>query len=71
MITLIYTIEPEEKANELEWLREQKIFPAIEEAYDWVKNKPILKVGMIVSPEAALSVKLRHKTQFQQEYRQR
>ncbi len=71
MITLIYTIDPDKRAEEMDWLNDQKVFPAIEEAWDWRANKPILKVGVIVSPETALSVKLRHKLEVQQEYRQR
>lgn len=71
MKTLIYVIKPEDKEAELEWLHDQKIYPAIEEAWDWTKNLPILKVGMIVSPETASLVVLRHNTQFQQDYKQR
>lgn len=71
MITLIYTIAPEDKESELEWLNEQKIFPSIQESYDWAQDKQILMIGMIVNPESALLIKLRHKLQFQQEYRQR
>jgi hypothetical protein len=71
MITLIYTISQEEKAAELEWLREQKIFPSCQEVYDWVKGITVVKVGAIVGTEAALAIKLRHKLESQSDYRQR
>jgi hypothetical protein len=71
MITLIYTVSQEEKADELEWLRDQKIFPSYQDAYDWVKGVSVVKFGVIVNPEAALSIKLRHKLEMQADYRQR
>ena len=71
MITIIYHTEPEEKAKELDWLHEQKIFPACQDRYDWVTQKTIVMFGVIVSPEQALSVKLRHKLDLQMDYKQR
>lgn len=71
MIRIIYSIASEEKGQELEWLRDQKIFPAAEDAWDWKANKPIVKIGVIVSPESALAIKLRHKLEIQTDYRQR
>ncbi len=71
MITIVYTIRPEERTDEIEWLREQKIFPAIEESWDWKTMKPLLKVGVIVSSAAALSIKLRHKLELQVDYHPR
>ncbi len=71
MIRMIYNVSPEEKQSEIDWLREQKIFPGIDEYYDWVKQKPMVSFGVIVSPEAALSIKLRHKLEIQDEYHQR
>ena len=71
MITLIYHVNPEEKQAELEWLREQKIFPGCEDYYDWIKQKQLVRFGVIVSTEQALSVKLRHKLDMQENYRQK
>lgn len=71
MITLIYTVDVEKRSEELEWLRDIKVFPAMEDAWDWKANKPVIKVGVIVSPEAALTIKLRHKLEMQVDYKQR
>lgn len=71
MITLIYTVDVEKRNEELEWLRDIKVFPAMEEAWDWRTNKPVIKVGVIVSPESALTIKLRHKLEMQVDYKQR
>jgi len=71
MITLIYHIKPEDREIELDWLRSQKIFPAITESWDWTTNLMVLKIGAIVSPEAALNIKLRHKLDAQKQYKQR
>lgn len=70
MLKLIYKIKPEEKAAELEWLREQKIYPAVRDAWDFfgADLKPVVQIGVIVSQESALSVKLRHPLQFQESY---
>lgn len=71
MHKIVYHIKPEEKEGELEWLREQMIFPAVEDFYDWKTQKLLVRVGIIVGSEAALSVKLRHKLDLQSDYRQR
>lgn len=71
MIKMIYTIDADKKVAELEWLRDQKIFPAVEEDWDWRTSKKIVHFGVIVSPEAALTLKLRHKLDLQDDYRQR
>jgi len=71
MITLIYTVSKDEEADELEWLRDQKIFPSRQDVYDWVKGVTVVKFGAIVSPESALAIKLRHKLELQSDYRQR
>lgn len=71
MITLIYHVKIEEKQAELEWLRGQKIFPACQEQWDWVAEKTVAKFGLIVSPEQAMVVKLRHKLDVQKDYKQR
>lgn len=71
MITIVYHTSVEEGPRELEWLREQKIYPAHEEHYDWKSNKQVTRFGFIASPEQALAVKLRHKLDLQTNYKQR
>jgi len=71
MITIVYHTKLEDKADELEWLRNQKIFPAVLDSYDWVTQKTVAKFGLIVSPEQAMTVKLRHKLDVQVAYKQR
>ena len=71
MITLIYHVRLGEKEDELRWLREQSIFPAVENHWDWVKEEAVAKFGVIVNQEAALAIKLRHKIDLQNDYRQR
>jgi hypothetical protein len=71
MITIIYTVPIASKAEELAWLREQKIFPSCQDCYDWDKMEAKVRFGMIVNSEAALTVKLRHKLDIQENYRQR
>lgn len=71
MITLIYTVSQEEKGSELEWLRNQKIFPSCQEVFDWKKGITVVRFGVIVNPEAALSIKLRRRLEMQADYKQR
>lgn len=71
MHKIVYHVLPEQKADEVEWLREQMIFPAVEDFYDWKTQKVMVRIGIIVGGEAALSVKLRHKLDLQADYRQR
>lgn len=71
MIKLIYTVAKDKREEELEWLAEQKVFPSIQPAWDWKKEEEVLHFGMIVSPEAALSIKLRHNLTMQTTYKQR
>lgn len=69
MITLTYRIPTEKKTDELEWLRSQGIFPGFENYYDWVTQKMVVRVGVIVSPEQASIIKLRHPLDSQETYR--
>ena len=71
MITLIYTINPEDATAEKEWLREMRVFPGTEQYHDWIANKMYIRFCVIVPPDTALAVKLRHPLQFQVEYKQR
>ena len=71
MITLVYYVSPAEKNAELEWLRDQKVFPAVADHWDWKTGAQLIKFGVIVGPESALAIKLRHKLEMQADYRQR
>lgn len=71
MITLVYYVSPTEKNAELEWLRDQKVFPAVTESWNWNTDSAVIKFGVIVNPEAALAIKLRHRLELQIAYRQR
>lgn len=65
MITIIYTIKPEEKATELEWLRELRIFPGMCDGHDWVTGKTVVRLAMIVTPDCAMMIKLRRELDLQ------
>lgn len=71
MITLVYYVSPGEKTAELEWLRDQKVYPAVADHWDWKTGEQMFKFGAIVTPEAALAIKLRHKLEIQTDYKQR
>lgn len=71
MIKIIYLIKAEEKDTELQWLRLQKVYPSCANFIDRIKNIPMVAIGVIVGPEAALSIKLRHKLEMQVDYFQR
>jgi len=71
MIKLVYCIDKSEKDAEIEWLRDQKVFAAYEDFWDWKKNITVVRIGAIVGKEAALAIKLRHKLDLQTEYKQR
>jgi hypothetical protein len=65
----MYTVPLEQKAAELEWLNTIKVFPACSTVYRG--NKIEAAFGVIVNPETALTIKLRHKLDIQEQYRQR
>lgn len=65
MYQIIYKVPPDQKESELSWLREQMIFPAVTEEYDWNTGKSFIKFGMILASDAALTIKLRHKLEVQ------
>lgn len=71
MIKLVYRVSHEQKEKEIEWLKLQKVYPAVSTHYDWVKMVSMINIGVIVSEETALAIKLRHKILIQDEYRQR
>lgn len=66
MHKIIYEIDPSKKEEELEWLTDQKVFPAFHEGLRLESTnlsslKPILHVGVIVGDAAALAIRLRHR----------
>lgn len=71
MIQLVYHVDLENKQDELDWLRSQKIYPACREAYDWKLQRTVAQFGVIVGSEAALTIKLRHRLDLQTDWKQR
>jgi len=72
MITLIYMVEPEKELAERAWLKELKIYPSTQKYYDPTHDyKLMTRFAAIVSPDAAVTIKLRHPLQFQGEYKPR
>ncbi len=71
MIKIMYNVSLDNKESEIQWLKEQKIYPCVQDTWDWRKGMTVVFFGVIVSPEAALSIKLRHPLEFQKEYTQR
>lgn len=74
MITIIYHLPRTQREDELEWLREQGIFPAHRDSWDWAaagNPKETVEFACIVSPDQALTLKLRHKLDRQEDYFQK
>ena len=71
MIKLMYLINPEDAISEKSWLNSMQVYPAMQNYSDWIVNKMYVRVGVIVSDDTALAIKLRHPLQFQADYRQR
>ncbi len=71
MIKIIYTVAPEQKEEEIDWLKLQRVYPSMNDYYDWGRGKLFIQFGVIVSPEVAMAIKLRHKLDLQASYRQR
>lgn len=73
MISLIYTVENGKKTEEMAWLSSMKVYPSVRLYYDWSKHPPesCTQFCVIVAPDAALAIKLRHPVQFQENYFQR
>lgn len=68
MIKIIYSIKQSDKDKETAWLRNQGVFPSFAE---YGKLNGDVLVGVIVSPESALAIKLRHKLENQALWKQR
>ena len=71
MITLVYLIKPEDSTIEKQWLNGMQIYPSMRPYIDWIENKMYTQVGVIVSADCALAIKLRHPLQLQADYLQR
>ena len=65
MIQMIYTIPPDQKETEVKWLREQRVYPGVENQYDWVNAREVTKIAVIVTPDMAMWIKLRHNLDHQ------
>ena len=68
---MFYTVSPALKGTELQWLHDQKVYPACQDLFDWKTDTPVIGFGVIVNPETALAIKLRYKLEMQSEYKQR
>jgi len=71
MISLVYDVSLENTDAEKEWLKELKIYPSTVHVWDAGLGKVVTKFGVIVSPDAAVFIKLRHPLQLQQHWKQR
>lgn len=62
MIKIFYHVEDSKAADELEWLKGQKIYPATRKSYVFSKDDvvEVVQIGVIVDDSAALAIKLRH-----------
>ncbi len=65
MYKIMYRVPREEKDNEVQWLNDQMIFPAMTAVIDYKTGKEFIMFGVIVANDAALSIKLRHKLESQ------
>ncbi len=70
MISIIYHLPRTKREAELEWLHEQKIFPAVQDGWDWSVTpvQEVVNFACIVSPDQALTLKLRHNLDRQDDY---
>ena len=71
MITMIYKIPQEEADTESAWLKSIKVYPSKQTIWDWGANVALTRFAVIVPPEVALMIKLRHKLEAQEEFKQR
>jgi hypothetical protein len=67
----MYLIKTHEADSEKEWLNSMQVYPAMQTYINWVQDTIHVRVGVIVSEDTALAIKLRHPLQFQAEYRQK
>ena len=69
MNKLTYCVEQEDREREIEWLRDQRIYPVMQNIYDWEKNKSMIRIGVIVNNEMTVFIKLRHQVELQTNYK--
>jgi hypothetical protein len=68
MIKIIYTVKQADLESEINWLREQKIYPAVQPGIDSELNI-VYRLGMIASPAAVTFIKLRQqKLSYEHKY---
>jgi poly-beta-hydroxyalkanoate depolymerase len=65
MIKLVYYVDEEAHDREIDWLRAQSIFAASHNSGNGTRK---VIIGVIVTPESALAIKLRHQIAHQSEY---
>ncbi len=71
MYKIVYIIRPEQKDTEINWLRDQMVFPSSTVVYDVHTLEYKIWIGAIVDESMALSIKLRHIVYSQEIYKQR
>lgn len=72
MYRLTYFVDKDQADNELEWLRDQKIFPSLQDAWDWKRECAMTRFGVIVDEGALLTIKLRtNRVESVEGYRQK
>jgi hypothetical protein len=60
MFKIIYRVELKDKDEEIMWLRSQQVYAATEIYWDWISNKEFIRLGMIVTEDIAMAIRLRH-----------
>jgi hypothetical protein len=68
MHRITYLIPVADKDAELEWLREVKVFPAVQRYWDFDNDKEVYLIGAIVDDETVISIKLKRKLRSQDRY---
>lgn len=71
MIRIFYHVDPKDLEAEVQWLKTQKVFPAVQHSWDWKAEKPISVIGCIVDEATALALKLRRNLDVQTTWKKR
>lgn len=71
MIKIVYYVPAAKETEEDKWLSELKVYPAKWNFRDLRTDENMIGFGVIVGPDSALMIKLRHTLQLQTDYRQR
>lgn len=61
MLRLVYSIQFDKTMAELAWLKSMFVFASTATVYDPITFVRRTRIGIIVSPEVAIIIKLRHK----------